>query len=82
MHHNGEFPHSKLKAVNGICTFAATVKHVMTGYLCNVKNQPPSFGKLTLNPCRTPWYLYKRTLKASSSAQPRPHQLWSSSSSS
>ena len=25
--------------------------------VCNVKNQPPSFGKLTFIPCRTPWYL-------------------------
>ena len=31
--------------------------------VCNVKNQPPSFGKLTFIPCRTPWYLNKRTLK-------------------
>ena len=31
--------------------------------VCNMKNQPPSFGKLTFVPCRTPWYLNKRTLK-------------------
>ena len=31
--------------------------------VCNMKNQPPSFGKLTFIPCRTPWYLNKRTLK-------------------
>ena len=28
-----------------------------------MKNQPPSFGKLIFIPCRTPWYLNKRTLK-------------------
>ena len=35
----------------------------MFARVSNVKNQPPSFGKLTFIPCRTHWYLYKCTLK-------------------
>ena len=50
-----------------LCTvIAAPLSQIIflpLGRVCNVKNQPPSFEKLTFIPCRTPWYLNKRTLK-------------------
>ena len=47
------------KKFRQLCSY----RKVAIARVCNMKNQPPSFGKLTFIPCRTPWYLNKRTLK-------------------
>ena len=57
---------SKRELAKNLLDISASVKDAAKGLLdrvCNMKNQPPSFGKLTFIPCRTPWYLNKHTLK-------------------
>ena len=46
-----------------VCRSLGVALHIFIDRVSNVKNQPPSFGKLAFIPCRTHWYLYKRTLK-------------------